>query len=161
MSLLAKEMDGMTTGLTTDKFLIQQMVCDASFQPKEKKDEFKNPDRSVRDSKLRVRLNNPKGGSSRGVGGAAGGGLIVTLLLVLAVLVAAFYAVHSVKPELTQPLVDKVSPVVAAVAKQADGAVAAVASKLPPGLTQTLKRINPMKLLAAPAAPRAPRAPAA
>lgn len=74
MSLLAKEMEGMASGLTSDKFLIQTMECDPNFQPKEKKEEFKNPDNNVRDTKLRVRLTYPRGVKPKTKGGSGSEG---------------------------------------------------------------------------------------
>ena len=75
MSLLAKEMEGMAQGVTSDKFLIQTMPCNPSFDPKAQKEEFRKQENSVRDDKLRVRLTDPRGrGGDGGRGGSGRGG---------------------------------------------------------------------------------------
>ena len=60
----------MAQGVTSDKFLIQTMPCNPSFDPKAQKEEFRKQENSVRDDKLRVRLTDPRG-HSRAVPDAA------------------------------------------------------------------------------------------
>ena len=113
MSLLQKEMDGMTAGLTSDKFLIQTMLCDANFDPKAAKDEFKKPENKVQDLKLKVRLTYPSGSSApkSGQSGKSAGGLasmmkvLMSLFMTLLVAVAVLVALHRTQPKLVKPVV--------------------------------------------------------